>query len=271
MVKKTKAYVVLAVTLMVFGGVCMAIGFVGGGSMLHFTDFARTKYMQVVSGEESFTETAYTTFDLNEVKEIEIDIDAAKVIIGIGDNVSVRSENTESARIKTSINSEGVLQIEDERYGFLFDRKKIFPPTVYITIPQGMSINALSIDCEVGSVDGDFFNLEAKETEFSVDVGSINVRGITSAKTDIETSVGKITLEGIFRGETEIGCDVGSVSLTTTGSVNDWGYSIDSKFGDVTIDGKKVTGSAHNKSTATNSNHFDIESNLGSVQVVFKN
>ncbi len=271
MKKKTKSVVVFAVILLIIGSVCMAVGFIGGGSVLHFADFAKAKYFQVISSEEKVIEFTHNDYESSIVHEIEIDIDAAKVIIQIGDRLSVRSENTTSARVTSKIDSKGTLKIEDERYGFLFDSRKILPPTVYITIPNDMSLDSFSVECEVGSVYGENISIITKESDFSVDVGSIEMSGITSAGTEIETSVGDVKLVGTFTGETDISCDLGSVALHTIGSLNDWTYVIDSKLGSVNINGEKMSGSAIKNSAARLPNHFDVECNLGNVEIMVAN
>jgi len=114
---------------------------------------------------------------------------------------------------------------------------------------------------------GSNLDISTRESDFSVDVGLIDLSGITSSKTEISADVGEITLSGTFTGQTEITCNVGSINLHTTGDMDEWSYEGEANLGSIRINNNKLSGIGKQSSFTQRSNHFDIECNMGNVDI----
>ncbi len=201
------------------------------------------------------------------VREVEIDIDVASVYLSVGKDFSVRAEKTSEIEVLTKLEPDGSLEIWDTRRRW-FRRKIKEVPKIYITIPENSTFSSFDIETDIGSVMGSNLSIETREASFSVDVGSIKIEGINSFETEIDADVGTIELKGNFSGETEISCDVGSVKLTSSGDIDTWSYSIKAKLGAIKINENEFTGILNQKAPANKKNHFEIECNLGAVEIL---
>ncbi len=219
-------------------------------------------------GEESIVSEEHLSYPSKEIKELDIDIDVAQVFISTGENFTVRAENTEDMYIKSVLEKDGTLEIKDERYKEWFERNPIKHPRVYITIPSNKKFDSIDIETDVGLVEGKALNISTRKLDISSDVGSINLEGIASSETKAEVAVGSINIAGTFEGETHLECAVGSIKLFSTGDINDWSYKAKTTLGSIQINENKMTGLGEQTSPSKKNNHFDLQCDLGSIEIL---
>ncbi len=218
-------------------------------------------------GEESIVSEEHVTYPTKEIKELDINIDVAQVFIMPGEGFTVRAENTEDMYIKSVLEKDGTLEIKDERYKEWFNVNPINHPKVYITIPEGMRLNAVDIETDVGALEAKNVSFSTLKLDVKTDVGSIDIAGITSSETDAEVAVGSIELQGTFSGKTELTCKVGSIKLTSTGNIADWSFESETTLGSIEINDNSMTGLGKQSSTSKKNNHLELSCDLGSIKV----
>ncbi len=271
MTKRTKTGLIVSAIFIAFG-LCLVVGTAIAGvrphNVRHLLASAQSDFPY---GKESIVSEEHLTYPSKEVKELDIDIDVAQVFISIGEDFTVRAENTEEMYIKSVLEKDGTLEIKDERYKEWFERSPINHPKVYITIPEGLRFNSVDIETDVGVVEAKNISFVTKKLDVKTEVGSIELVGVTSSETEADVAVGSINLKGTFTGNTELSCAIGSIMLTSTGDINDWSYEAKTTLGSIKINENKMAGLAEQSSFSNKKNHFDLSCDLGSIEVTIAN
>lgn len=214
-----------------------------------------------------------------EVHSLDIELEAAKLEIAVGDKLTV-STNNKNITVKEK---NGELEIKEQsKKGIKLNTKA---SSVKVTVPKNMLFNSAEIESGAGTVKIE--RLCAKEIELDVGAGEMKIDYINATQSaKIDTGAGKLTIaDGILNdlelelgvGETKVtgalygNCDieqgVGKLTLNLKENKDQYKFSVKKSVGTVKIDGTK----AENKSTVGNGkNLVDIETGVGSVTVNFK-
>lgn len=264
MKKETTVTLIIGLILMGIGLVLIAISHIGGG---RFRDFNHQfdSYSVGIIGGTGPTKTENYDYSSQEVRSLEIDIAATSVTLSQGENFTVRIKNTNDGRIYSELESNGTLKIDEKIFHRWWWYWNFHEPKVYITIPKGSHFESINIEVAAGRAYGKNLEISTTEADFSVDAGSIELSEITSTKTDIDGDVGEIMLSGTFSGETKIDCNVGSIKLHTTGNIDQWNYTGRANMGNIRINNKNISDITN--TSAQKNNHFDIDCNIGSVEI----
>ncbi len=270
MTKSTKTALIVSAIFIVFGITLVVATSIAGVRPHNVRYLLASAQNDFPFGEESIVSEEHITYPEREIKELDIDIDVAQVFISLGEDFTVRAENTEEMYIKSVLDKDGELIIKDERYKEWFERNSIKHPKVYITIPEGMRFNSIDIETDVGAVEAQNINLETKRLDVKTEVGSIEINGITSDETEAEVAVGAIKLQGSFTGNTELSCQLGSIIFNSTGIIENWSYEVETTLGGVKINDNSMAGLGTQSSLSKKKNHLDIQCDLGSVEVTIQ-
>ncbi len=268
MTKKTKTALIVSAIFMTLGISLVVATSIAGVRPQNVRYLLASAQNDFPYGEESIVSEEHIEYPSNDVKELDIDIDVAAVYITSGEKFTVRAENTEDMYIKSVLEKDGTLEIKDERYKEWFERNPINHPKVYITIPANKKFDSIDIETDVGLVEGKGLSIVTKKLDTSSDVGSIELEGITSSETEAEVAVGSIDLQGAFSGSTELTCSVGSIKLTSSGDISDWSYKAKTTLGSIQINENKMTGLGEQTSPSKKNNHFDLQCDLGSIEII---
>ena len=116
----------------------------------------------------------------------------------------------------------------------------------------------------------DLENLHCKAADFKVGVGSIGAEHlVVEEQTNLDVSMGKLDLSGRLLGETTVECDMGEVDLELE-KPEEYGYSVASSMGTVTVDGQKYNGlDTEVEIFPEAKNFYKIQCDMGSVEVEF--
>lgn len=194
------------------------------------------------------------SFHKENIKEVEVEVGSSdiRIVRGNQDTITLRNEGS-SPRIRAVLSSDGKLEITQKRYGFSFFGIGV-PGTAVLTIPEGVDLDDIDIDCGSGDV-----SIESVHTkELTVDCGSGDVE-ITDASAQ----------------EVGIDCGSGNIFLTLTGAKEDYRYDIDCGSGDVRIGSEHFSKSEryyeNNEHYHQASKELNIDCGSGNVTVDFLN
>ena len=94
------------------------------------------------------------------------------------------------------------------------------------------------IEAESGSIKGG--NITADEIELIDSFGSIKIDELTSKKAKLKAESGSIKIKDFEVDDVDIKSEFGSVELSLKGQEADYSYDLDTEFGSLHVDGKKV-------------------------------
>lgn len=156
-------------------------------------------------------------------------------------------------------------------------------------------LQAREVDMSIGAGVCEIQEILAEEADISVGAGELHVVYLNSKKADVEVGAGTLTvqdmevsggmelsmsmgsaeLNGTISGDLSLECGMGEVTMNLTGSEDDHSYEVECGMGDVQVGSHSHGGFATSKSwnggtaEATKS-RFDIECNMGSVNISFE-
>lgn len=139
---------------------------------------------------------------------------------------------------------------------------------IVVTIPEDRLMDWIHLDVGAGRMDLE--NLHCKAADFKVGVGSIGAEHlVVEEQTNLDVSMGKLDLSGRLLGETTLECDMGEVDLELE-KPEEYGYSVASSMGTVTVDGQKYNGlDTEVEIFPEAKNFYKIQCDMGSVEVEF--
>jgi len=132
---------------------------------------------------------------------------------------------------------------------------------------KDINTNSINIESNAGNVT--LNNCNTKNLSVQSDFGNVSANNIVSTITDVTVNAGNITLDGDFLGNTKLKADFGNISFNTKQDKSYYTYNFSVDFGNVSIDGKKVSHITSSSSVSSDS-VLDVSVNSGNIGVYFK-
>lgn len=209
-------------------------------------------------------------FPNNSIKNIEIDLEVAGLYITTGDNIRFEAKNVPGAQIICELENDGTLVIYDKHKENIFNGINN-SPTGILTLPNGITLNELEIDCDVGAVKIDVEELETLALDVSVEVGDVEIENIISNNSDISVDVGSIKIDGTLLGYNDMRCAIGQLEISTEGQLADYSYNVSNNLGKININNYSTSGIINRQSSEEKRNHFDLHCELGDIKLEIAN
>lgn len=222
---------------------------------------------------QEMEEIASTT---NDIRRLEIDIDASELIVEIGDKVGV-STNNKYVKVKERNNE---LKIEERKHSTIFGNNE---SQVILTIPANYIFDYVSLDTGVGVVN--ISNLATKELDLDLGMGEITLTNLTVYnKADVDGGAGKINIsgneinnlkldigmgetiiEGKILGNSEIECGTGRLELNLPDVKDNYTLYLSKGIGAIYVDDESVS----NGVIGNGINRINIDGGIGEIDVNF--
>lgn len=214
----------------------------------------------------------------NDVKRLEIDIDASELIVEVGDKLGV-STNNKYIKVKERNNE---LKIEERKHSTIFGNNE---SQVILTIPTNYIFDYVSLDTGVGLVN--ISDLATKELDLDLGMGEITITNLNVYnKAEVDGGAGKINISGneinnlkldIGMGETiingkilgnsEIECGTGRLELNIPDIKENYTLYLSKGIGTINIDDESVS----NGVIGNGINRVNIDGGIGEIDVNFLN
>lgn len=242
------------------------------------------------------------------IRDIEIDIGGANLIIEESDDNNVWLENKSSSeRVRYEVEADSITIQSGFRRTFLgVGNVSGSPGEVCLYLPamaletielnigggnlDGISLTASEIDLELGAgkitLDGisardvdlsigtgnvEIAALEAEYADLEVGAGNLKVNDMEVSELDLEIGAGNANLEGKITEDATIDCGVGNLDLLLIGNENDYDYSLECAVGKINIGNNRFSGLASERYVDHNSGRkITIDCAIGTVNVYFK-
>lgn len=208
-------------------------------------------YINVFSGRKKIgmaeTVSDTVTFE-EEVKEISIEVDAAKINVSEGDRLSVNYTLPASEGSEVEMNN-GKLSVTGGKNISVLSFGQIHDFSVDITVPAGTKLESFSLVLDAGEVSIGSF--DAKQFSLNSDAGDMDIQKINSDSFEIAVDAGNISINDLAAGRAAIEVDAGNIEISNS--------SIDS------IDAKVDAGNLEVKDSTID--HGCCESDLGNISL----
>lgn len=228
-----------------------------------------------MGSENQYADMKQTTFPMEDVKSLNLEIEEAEVEIGgitTDQNFSIRTDGNYEMYIKNSvlhIKSKGnrdvhkmLIEIPGE---FVFENVEI---SVGASVLNIHNLETREFDLEVGAGRAEIGQLVADKAEFEVGAGEIIVTYGNVYECEANVGMGNLEYTGMILRHGDVECNMGNAEFTLERDVEDYNFEIECGAGNVDIGDESFSGLGSEKYI----NHqvqeqFDIECNMGNVSI----
>ncbi|MGN0570050.1 MAG: DUF4097 family beta strand repeat-containing protein [Candidatus Fimenecus sp.] len=212
-----------------------------------------------------------------DIRELKLDINAARLIITEGDAFSVQSNNkylkvteqdtcleiTETERYYTNTSNKIQLEICIPK-GTTFQKADIYTGAGQVKIDR-LAAEDLYLELGAGQVQID--TLEASRSSKIIGgAGQVTVKNGTLQNLDLDMGVGELRFTSALKGDCDLDMGVGAAHLTLIGSADDYRIELDKGVGAATLDGENLPDGAVR---GNGINEIDIEGGVGEIRIAF--
>ena len=216
--------------------------------------------------DDSGVFTKNHSFPADEIRSLDIDIDAGTVEIVTSSNADEIGVELKMKRRYVSVRSEGDTLYVNEDADFLNwnnDEK------VTITVPEGMEFDSVLVDLDAGEVTiGD---IVCERLELDVDAGEITAENVSADVLIGDVDAGEIVFDGKINSSGEIDCDAGSVKLSLAGKKEDFSYDVSCDLGEVEIGDERYEGISNKTNISYEGDKkLSVNCNMGEISISFR-
>lgn len=247
-------------TVSIFGGILGAVGMLEG----LFTNDAVLDDMKTYTVSEQIT-------------SLKVNINAADFTIKQADSFFVES----NLKYLTVEENNGVLTIQETnklngKYSdaaltlgipkeFVFERANIITGAGRLTV-DFLSAETLNLEFGAGEVRIDSL-IAASRADIDGGAGKITIAGGSLNNLDLDMGVGQLNLTSAVLGNSEFDLGVGETNIVLIGSKDDYEIDVEKGIGNITFDGKTVSGFV---SSGSGNNRIEISGGIGAINLSFK-
>lgn len=228
-----------------------------------------------IGSEVQYADMEQTTFPMEDVKSLNLEIEEAEVEFGgitTDQKFSVRTDGNYEMYIKNSvlhIKSKGnrdahkmLIEIPGE---FVFENVEI---SVGASVLDIHNLETRVFELEVGAGRAEIGQLVADKAEFEVGAGEIIVTYGNVYECEANVDMGNLEYTGMILRHGDVECNMGNAEFTLERDVEDYNFEIECGAGNVDIGDESFSGLGSEKYI----NHqvqeqFDIECNMGNVSI----
>lgn len=232
--------------------------------------------VSIFGGSEDLVGEMVTYEITGEVKELEIELGAARLEIRAGTEFSLSSDHK---YINVSQTGDSLSIREPRRVVHRGES-----PQVILTLPSDVTLDRIYISTGAGRVSIETlaaerlsFDLGAgevvigslsalTEAEINGGAGQMTVRGGTLRNLDLDMGVGELRLTARLLGDCDLDYGVGEAHLTLLGDKSDYRIELEKGIGSATVDGVTVSGGIYGDGPC----HVEINGGVGAITVSFR-
>ena len=304
MKKSTKIILIVAVILMLTGGIVALVCMVLGADLDDLIFYVDIPYLLEWDNGADPEDPIYAapgsegadiwTFEDQELHGLELDVEAGTLILQTAE-VNACSVIVENGRngLRCEVKN-GVLHVEENDSIYtLLDWSGDHTPHIVVTLPEkwmeekvlqsvqvtigagqveatGLISKTLDIDVDAGSFIGVELVVDGR-CEIDVDAGSVNIRGgQIQGGLDVDVDAGAVVYRGVLDCDWTVDCDAGSVEVALAESMEDHNYRIEYNLGSVHVGSSEYSGMS-DKAYLDNKAPYltEIQCDVGQVKVSF--
>lgn len=219
-----------------------------------------------VQGTENGDNTR--VYEVAEVSELEIELKYDELVLcsdaSVNDGPGIRVEVTNDSSGNVKVKTEGdTLKIKGDR--------KARNRSVKVFYPENAQFRSVEIDVDAGSASiGN--DLETDEISVSIGAGEfVNSGEITAREADFSVGVGSVDVQSLEAKKIDGECGMGDLSIKVKGKEEDYNYKLECGVGEISIGDDSYSGIASDKTLKNPdaAGKVELECGMGTVRVSF--
>ena len=228
--------------------------------------------------EEAATEDMKTYSVTGQIRNLDIEINAADISVKEGNAFSVES-NLKYLKVEEK---GGVLTVKENRRfsgtntgavltvyvpaGTVFDNVNLTTGAGRVTVEKLQS-GTLDFELGAGEVSVGFLSA-SRSADIEGGAGKITISNGVLKNLDLEMGMGQLNLVAALTGDCQLDLGVGETNITLIGKREDYRLELEKGLGSISVDGKEVTDFG---SSGNGSNKVEINGGIGAIRVQFDN
>lgn len=202
------------------------------------------------------------TYDVKNIKNLEVDIDAAELELTEGTNAEQIVVSLYQCREKyyNGKISGDTLEIEYDIEHY-YNGRNNDKAKIVVEIPAGMSFGKLDLDIGATAADFDIPEVTCEKLNLDVGAGNVIVSGCTVTEkmdvslgagnaeinggayedVELDCGMGEFSMEGRLNGDLKAECGMGNMILKFTGNETDYNYKISCGIGSIDVNGSRYS------------------------------
>ncbi|MDL2254427.1 DUF4097 domain-containing protein [Ruminococcaceae bacterium OttesenSCG-928-I18] len=254
----------------------------------------------LVSGEEiqidAEKQQVPLSFDLSELKQVQVDIDAGYLVIKQGEELGFTvqgpMEYTSEFQngvwmIHSSTDLDGANTKPDGNATRFYNNGQDVTTVFTIYLPKNaagleaqldlgvMTVKDLEVDWLDLSLDfgsAQVKDVKAARADFTVDLGGMEVRDVEADDCSLNVDLGSVELTGVVHHSLNTNCELGAIVVKMPRPANGYNCTTEVNLGNIEVDG--ISTNVMGSGTFSEGDHPDLQINvhcdLGSVEVQFE-
>ena len=248
MKKLTKVLLIIATIFVIIGVICLVGSVAMGVTWGTFTDMIDDGKFRFGGGELDIQTDEDSREFQEDIRELDIEIDAGSIEIYYDDTVTaIQVRQEQASNVKTYVDEE-TLHIEYEysgKWGIHNTDGKVI-----VILPQGM--NFREVDLEIGA-------------------GQASIDGLIADSLDVSVGAGRADIKRLDVKEMSAKTGAGDLNVEILGEEKDYSYQLECGIGNITIAGQSYSGLGNEKKIRNENakGELDIECGVGEVKIEF--
>ncbi len=250
--------------VMIIGGL---LTFLGSMFLFFGNDKGITKEMNMLTFDNKY-----------EIKELNIDIKAASLIIEESENFAIKTNNS---YISLDQNKE-ILTIKEKSHRWFRDNNE---SKLIIYLPKSIQFDKFRIDAGAGKIEID--NIISEEINLSLGAGQVIIDNLEATKKskisggagemiikngllnnlDFDMGVGHVKITSALKGDSDIDAGIGELEINILGPESDYELEVEKGIGRIEVNGKSL----NNDSKYGNGiNKIEIDGGVGKIDIRYQ-
>lgn len=132
------------------------------------------------------------------------------------------------------------------------------------------NMNAQELEIETGAGEVRIDNADVKKFSVNVGAGRVEANGMNAQEVDLEVGMGDCVYYGKVSGDLEAECNMGNMEIMLQGEEEDYNYEIECSAGNISLNGKSITGLAAEKKIYNGAlTNIELSCSMGNITVDF--
>lgn len=217
----------------------------------------------------------YYEFAESVVKNINIAVGAAEIVMVPGKKYSVETRGINPEFFECNVDSNGTFVVQNRRKFSQFrfwdhNHNSRIVPRILINIPSDAKTSLCKISLGAGKLTAKDVSLSCSKANFEVGAGNLVLGNITSEQAVIRCGMGNLEVKGSLKGNTNIDCGMGSVKLSLEQSLNNSSYDARIGLGTFKFNDFQKGGVSQINCNERKQNHFSVNVGMGNVTILTK-
>lgn len=211
-------------------------------------------------------------FSKNAVKNLDLSLGAARIVMITGSEYSVETRGIEPASFRCVLSQQGTLIVDNAKafpthHFWGHDNPRNWTPRILLTVPENADLDIVKINVGAGSFTTEKVALKCNVGVLNVSAGNLAIDKLVGGRVDLRCGMGNLSLKGKVTGISNIDCGMGNITVKLSGDEEDYSFDAKVGLGDIRVNDKKKSGIGTVVCSARKENHFSVNCGLGSVQI----